>query len=470
MSIQPYHILAARHAGNSSRNPDALTMRPKISVLTGDGDPVYELAVRAMTNGLNHEKLSALLTQIRDGALDTGLQLCEDMEELDSDLVSVCNTRQRALTALDWEVQSAADTAKGNVNKADADQAAQYVRDVLGELECFDGLLRHMSTAITRNFSADEIIWDGIKPVDFLAVAAPRLYMDPQQPGVVRVRTRGNTMGYVAKTPDFIVHIPHGSPNNPFRAAPLRIQAREWLIKQIAKADWSKYVNIFGTPFRWATYEANATDEEKARLLKLLETMGRLSYGAFSKGVELELKESSQRGDSPHQRIIEWVSKVQAKLLLGGNLTSDTTGGTGTFAAGKVQEEVREDLRDDDIAAEGATIRQQLIAPMVWFKFWRPMPLPKFRRVKPEAVDRIQLAQLIESAQRIGIEVGADWAHDTLGIPKLAQGELALKPRPSAPAFGPHSGFDGEERLDDKARDEKQEAGEEEVEGDDERD
>ncbi len=455
------------HAGHGWQRMLGLGVRPKSTFITGDGDPVYELAVQSLTSGLDHQKLSSLINQAHDGALDVGLQLCEDMERLDPNLMSVCNTRRRALTALEWEVQSAADSAQGNVNKAEADEAAEYVRDVLGAMDCFGGFLRHGATAIGRNLAVSEIVWDGIRPVDLIPVAPQRLVMDPSIPGLVRVRTRDHATGYPALPPDFIVHIPHGSPMQPFRSAPLLTQAREWLMKQIAKADWSKYVNLFGMPIRWAVYEPGATDEEKTKLLRLLETMGRLSYGAFSKGVDLQMKESSQRGTSPHRDLVEWVSKEQAKLMLGGNLTSDTTGGTGTYAAGAVQDEVREDLRDDDIMAEAETIRTQLIAPMVYFKFWRHMPLPTFQRVKPEAVDRLQIAQLIQQAQSIGLAVGEDYARGVLGIPPPADGEQTLEGKPAAPSFaGPI--IDVPPREEKKA--DPKPAGEEETEETDERD
>jgi hypothetical protein len=109
----------------------------------------------------------------------------------------------------------------------------------------------------------------------------------------------------------------------------------------------------------------------------------------------------------------------QGIAWLGGNLTSDTTGGTGTFAAADVQNQVRDNLRDDDIKREGRTVREQIIRPIVAFGFHgRDVPVPYFRRVKPQTIDRIKEAELMYKAQHIGMDVAESWARERLGIPK----------------------------------------------------
>jgi phage gp29-like protein len=89
---------------------------------------------------------------------------------------------------------------------------------------------------------------------------------------------------------------------------------------------------------------------------------------------------------------------------------------------------VRDDLRDDDIKREGRTVRGQIIAPMCAYKFGRDVPLPYFRRVKPEPIDRKAEGEVIEVAQRIGMKVGEDWARERLGVPKPQEGEATLEP------------------------------------------
>ena len=118
-----------------------------------------------------------------------------------------------------------------------------------------------------------------------------------------------------------------------------------------------------------------------------------------------------------------------------GNLAADTTGGTGTFSAAKVQDEVRQDLRDDDIRREARMIRENILRTMVHYR-WpdHDVPVPHFERTKPETIDRQLEANVIRTAQSAGIRVPKAWAHERLGIPEPKDDEEALSP--SLDAFG----------------------------------
>lgn len=76
-------------------------------------------------------------------------------------------------------------------------------------------------------------------------------------------------------------------------------------------------------------------------------------------------------------------------------------------------------MRDDDIKREGRTVRQQIIRPLVAFRSpGRGAPLPYFRRVKPETIDRIKEAELMYKVRYIGVDVHDTSARQRLGIPK----------------------------------------------------
>ena len=99
-----------------------------------------------------------------------------------------------------------------------------------------------------------------------------------------------------------------------------------------------------------------------------------------------------------------------------------------------MQDEVRRDLRDDDIKRESRTVRDQVIRPTVQLQFpGRDVPVPYFRRIKPEVVDRAKEADVMTQAQKMGMHVPEDWARDVLAIPKpkvddKGQREAVLEP------------------------------------------
>ena len=199
-------------------------------------------------------------------------------------------------------------------------------------------------------------------------------------------------------------------------------------------------------PIRLGTYEPSATSAERKELAKMLEKLGSSAWAMKSRSTMIEFLESPQRTTAPYEGMINFCNREQAILWLGGNLTSDTTGGTGTFAAAEIQNKVRDDIRNDDIKREGRTMREQIIRPMARLAFpKRDVPVPYFRRVKPETIDRIKEADLIFRAQRTGMDVPEAWARERLGIPKpkvddSGQREAVLE-SPDAFAEGLNEGF-----------------------------
>ncbi len=417
---------AAKHVANMATASTGRVFIPS-SVLDGFRQTVADR--------LDLRKLASLLRNADAGDLASGCKLFEEMEEKDAHLRSVAETRRLALTGLDWEVVSAADVYGDRVDKNAADEAADKVREALTELEYFDEALEHLSTGIGSNIAVAELVWQLPKIVDIVPIPSWRLRTDPREPGVIRVITEQNSDGVPADPIKFVVHHPHGASFFPFTQAIGRSQAFVYLAKQLAMIDWTTFCSIFGMPIRTGTYKATASQEEKDELARMMRNLGANAWGVFSEAIQFQVQESSQRGIQPYEALLNWCDRKQSILFLGGNLTTDTTGGTGTHAAGAVQNEVREDRRNNDIRRESRAVTRQIIAPLCAAMFpSREMPCPIFQRIKPEIVDRSQEADLLGKAQHAGMEIPLDWAHKRLGIPKAKDGEEILTP--SLDAFG----------------------------------
>ncbi len=372
-----------------------------------------------VSDALTFTKLKGLLRAVDGGDVATVLALFEEMEEKDLHLQGVANTRRAALTGLDWEVVSATEVDEPWAEEKLADEAAQFVNESLRQLDELDEALEHMTTAIGPNVAVLEQVWDRNRLVDLVPIPSHRLRMATNEPGVIRVITKENQLGVPAAAPKFVVHMPHSRAGLPFRCTICQAHSAIYLIKLLAIADWAHFAELFGMPVRWATFQGAATPDEKAEMLDMLKNMGTAGYGLFSEAVQLNLLESSQRREAPFKDLIDWCERKQSIGWLGQHMTTDTSGSTGTFAAANVQDQVRHDLLEDDVKREGRTIRRQIIAPMVAFKFpGKDVPLPVWRRRFREQVDRKLEAEIIGAAQRAGMKVGTDWAHERISIPK----------------------------------------------------
>ncbi len=387
-------------------------------------------------DGLTPARLAAILRRADDGALDEAMQLYEQMEEKDAHLHSVAATRRLALTGLEWEIVSAAELMP-IADRAAADAAAQYCSQALRAISDFDDALQHLSLALGRNIAVAELVWeerggalvlDRVIPVDFT-----RLVFDDL--GRLRILTADDPREGLAPPPHkFVVHTPGAASGHPSRGGLLRATALAFLAKQYALKDWLIYAEVFGMPVRIARYDPRATAMEKRELLEMLRNFGTDAAGVFSKAVDLQILDAN-RGTPPppFEAMASFFNREMSKAWLGQTLTVDPAGAPGSFSAARIHEEVRADLRLDDIRREGRTLRRDLLAPLTQLRFGPDVPVPIFRRRLRDAGDVEALARLLATAVNdLGLAVPRRWVHQALGVPEAAAGDEPLSGRRSA--------------------------------------
>lgn len=424
--------------------------------------------------GVTPSRLAAILREADEGSLSSAMHLYEQMEEKDAHLYSVANTRRLALTGLDWQILSAADVDGDDarisnnsasvirdtteerqpqrtqstqrmqarrvanaqepdaaVHAVSADHVAQYCREALASLTGFDDVLQHLSLATGRNISIAELVWDlvggELRLVDLAPVDFTRIVFDEfDRP---RILTESEPQSGIEPTfGKFMVHTPHHKSGHAQRGGLLRVTALVYLAKQLALKDWMVFAEVFGMPVRIARYEPTATPEEKNELLRMLETLGSHAAGIFSRAVELQVIEAN-RGTigPPYERLIDFLNREMSKAWLGQTLTTETSGAAGTLAASVVQDQVRQDIRADDIRKEAQMVRSQLLAPLVRFRFGPEAPIPHFTRRPGRPKDLTELTGVLDHAiNRLGMQVPRQWTHETLGIPMASPTESTL--------------------------------------------
>ncbi|NLX23384.1 MAG: DUF935 family protein [Phycisphaerae bacterium] len=382
-------------------------------------------------DGLTPGRLADILRAADEGAVDQAMALFEQMEEKDGHLYSVANTRRRAVTGLRWQIESAADVREG-VDRGPADEAADYCREVLAGIDRFDETLQHLSLALGRNIALAENVWDfqkgelrlvDVVPVDFGRVAFGEL-------GEPRVLTGSAPYDGIALPPaKFIVHTPHAVSGHPMRGGLLRVSALSYLGKHFAMKDWMVFAEVFGMPVRVARYEPSATAQEKRELLSMLQAMGTDASAIFSKAVELQMFEAGHgTGSPPYEGMCAFFNREISKAWLGQTLTVETSGETGTYAAAVIHNEVRLDLRQDDLGKEARTIRRDVLAPLTRMRFGPGVPVPFFRRPLDPPRDLRELADVLSAAVNdLRLAVPVRWAYDALGIPPAREGEAVLR-------------------------------------------
>jgi phage gp29-like protein len=201
-----------------------------------------------------------------------------------------------------------------------------------------------------------------------------------------------------------------------------------YLAKNLALKDWMIFAEVFGMPVRIARYEPSATEQEKRELLEMLESLGSNAAGVFSRAVELQIVEAN-RGTvgPPYEKLVDFLNREMSKAWLGQTLTTETTGVSGTLTVSEVHDEVRKDIRTDDVRKEGRTLRRDVLGPLCRLKFGPDAPVPYFRRKPGRAKELQELTRVLDAAvNRLGVGVPLSWAHEALGIPQAGQGEAVV--------------------------------------------
>lgn len=383
-------------------------------------------------DGLTPSRLLSIFKQADGGALSAQMALFEQMEEKDAHLYSVAHTRRLAVTGLPWRIVSAADVPGGPlVDRRAADAAAAWCEAALHALPGFEEALSHLALALGRNLSLVELVWRhtalGPRLVELVPVDFNRLLLDDHDR--LRVLVDDDDREGRPLPPDkFVVHQPGAVCGRPARGGLLRVTALAYLAKHFALKDWLVFAEVFGMPVRIARYGPSATPEEKRELLEMLRQLGADAVGVFSQGVQVDIQQPRMPGETNlYENLCLYCDREISKAWLGQTLTTDTIRSKATAGAAQVHDRVRRDIRDDDLRKEAATLRRDLLAPLVRFQFGPNAPVPHFRRLLDHTLEPERLGAVLDVAvNRLGLRVPARYAHAALGLPQADPNEPIL--------------------------------------------
>jgi phage gp29-like protein len=231
----------------------------------------------------------------------------------------------------------------------------------------------------------------------------------------------------------FLIAINKAKSGSPLTAARLRPLAWWWCAANFS-ADWlMNLAQLFGLPFRWATFATDAEDDTIEEINDLLANMGSNGYGAFPEGTSLEFLEGGKNsGASPQDGLLDRADKACDLLILRQTLTTDAPTQGGTQALGRVHKGVRDQVIQSWANFAARVLNTQLIPAILRENFGEIDEAPYFCPEFETEKDLKATAELIKSAVDTGLEVPKKWAHSELKIPLPQKGEEIIE-RAAAP-------------------------------------
>jgi len=384
------------------------------------------------SNGLTPEKLAAIFKAADAGDLYAQMELFEEMEEKDPHLFSQLQTRKNAVTGLDFEI------LPFDTDNATDKLIAEFVQEQLNSIEGIEDVMMDLLDAIDKGIAISEIIWgydDGFTAIKQIKHRHQKRFLWDEN-DALKVYTKDCPAGEFVPRNKFILHRYKARSGHPSRAGVLRVVAWMYLFKNYDLKDWVSFCEVYGMPLRLGTYDVSASEADKTALMQALINIGTDAAGMIPNGTQIEFKEASKVSSADiYERLARYCDEQMSKAILGQTLTSDS--GSGSYAQSKTHNEVRHDLTVADCKALAATLRRDLIRPLVLFNFGEDTRIPSIRFDCEESEDLKESAEILATLiGEIGLKIPTSYLYKKFAIPKPEDGEEVVeRPRQSGAAY-----------------------------------
>lgn len=268
----------------------------------------------------------------------------------DDEIAAALETRRAAVAGTDWHIE-----------RGDAPIAVyDFVNEQIDAM--IDDTVRAAWQAVPFGYSVIEMIY---RPgaggrVEWDRVAAPPFeWFRPQQDGSIRYfPSYGNSTGYgdpVDSERKFFLTVRNRTVSNPHGEALLAALYWPWFFRTNGWQFWAKFLERHGSPLL-----VGKTRRDPSAMADALNAAVQSAVLAIHTDDDVLISGASNSGDAFSAFSSAADRRIQ-KLVLGQTLTTDT-GATGSYAAAKVHNEVRDDRRIADCALVAKTVNRMISA------------------------------------------------------------------------------------------------------------
>ncbi len=392
----------------------------RVRIAAGDVNDKYS---SYPSSGLTPVRLAHIFRAADEGDVLLQMELFEDMEEKDTHLFSQLQTRKLAVTGLDWEVQP---YSEGELDK----EIAVFVEKELNGLERLNDIFMDMLDAVGKGISIQEIDWgirDGFNVIRDIEWVHPKKLVWDSITDELKICTGDFPAGVEFPRNKFVIHKYKAKSGHDSRAGILRVISWMYLFKNYTLKDWVSFCEVFGMPIRLGKYSQAASEDDKRRLMEAIYMIGTDAAGIIPDSAVIEFIESNKTTSAEiYERLARYCDEQISKAVLGQTLTADSGGGS--YAQGKVHNDVRKDLTVADAKALAATVRRDIIGPLVEYNFGPGVSLPKFEFDCQEAEDLKETIEIYRTlACDMGLKIPSQHVYEKFNIPKPKEGEELLE-------------------------------------------
>ena len=376
-----------------------------------------------------------ILQNAAAGDLSSQHQLFSLMEDSWDRLSKGLNEIKRAVRRTTWIV-APCECEEGEEPTDLAQEKAHLVQRSLkrwhpkpGSMENnFEDFAYDALDAMGKGVSVQEIHWDRSPDGVWLPCASHLL-----GPGQYGWNAAGNELGLTSiaswqSFPEnrFIIGTWKARSGAPVSTAMLRPLVPYWLGITYGWQWLMSNAQIFGVPFRWATYD-RTRPELKAQLSSMLENLGSAGWAAFPEGVKLEFKEAvTSARDNPQVILMELANQACDLLILGQELSSTSKAAGLGSGSSDLHGAVRSEVLHHAAWWMADLIGYQLVPAILRVNYGDTEDMPCISPDLSTDPDPKALADRDKVLMDAGVKMPRHWFYERHGIPMPKDGEAVV--------------------------------------------
>jgi phage gp29-like protein len=422
---------------------------------------------------LTPQSVTTVLAAADQGYLWALADMLDELRERDTHLHSVLAKREQAVAGAEWELRppQGAGTRGTYIAKWCAERLREIEAAPGGTERSFPDALADLMGAAYHGRAGMEVVWrrEGrywmpnalsfVHPRRFAYATDWRLHLwdaSGTAPGMQYPANGGDSaFGRFPGIPldsfpagKFVVHAPRVRGTYPTREGLGRTVCWPSTFKRFGIRDFLAFAEWAGRGLRIGTYStgtdpnggARAVDEDVRVLEAMLERMSSAVSAVIPDSTKLQVL-GTPSDNKVHDRLVLLCNSEMSKAVLGETLTTEVGEAGGNRALGQVHDDVRLMLARADARSLGATLRRDLLRPMVQRTWGDRAPVPEiaFATDPKESLDAIAGRYLKLAQARLPMD--AAYARKSLSLPEPEEGAQTFggataEPEPDASAQG----------------------------------
>ena len=370
---------------------------------------------------INLNRLENILRAAENGFIQDQSEFFAEMEEKDAHIFSEMSKRKRAVLSLPWAI------LPSSSNKEDID-IAKWTKERFESIPEIEDHMMILLDAVGYGFSISEIEWGAVGGeyvIKNLHEVHQKNFTYDYENQKIKLND-GSLHGAELKQFGWIKHFVRSKSGYVARSGLYRVISYLYLLKNYTIGDFAEFLEVYGLPMRLGKYPLSATADERKKLLQAVVSLGHDAGGIIPETMQIDFLEASKASSIPFTNFIDYIDKQISCAILGSTLTSSTSG-NGSYALGKIHNEVRIEIVKGDAKQLSSTINRDIIEPLVFLNYGGNVKPPTFIFDIKDIEDIDIYSKSLPPLVDLGLDIPISWVKDKLGIPKSDGLEILKK-------------------------------------------